>query len=90
MFEGAEKKQTIAKSGEETSIKRMEDVEGITGTDQVLQKLHDTKDIEEQVLLLQRLATLESLDYETDFVFPDGRKALVKELVKEVYEKAGT
>lgn len=89
-FLGTEKQTAIANSGEESSIKTMNDVQGLTGTGQILQRLHHTKDLEEQILLLQRLATLETLEYQTDFLHPDGRKATVKELINEVYEKAST
>lgn len=85
----AEKQQAESnESGEESSIKRMEDVEDLKSSAQILQRLHHAKDLEEQVLLLQRLASLESLDYATDFVHPDGRKATVRELIHEVYDKA--
>ena len=68
----------------------MEDVEDLKSSAQILQRLHQAKDLEEQVLLLQRLASFESLDYATDFVHPDGRKATVRELIHEDYDKAST
>ncbi len=90
VFEAEKQQAESNESVEESSIKRMEDVEDLKTSAQILQRLHQAKDLEEQVLLLQRLASLESLDYATDFVHPDGRKATVRELIHEVYDKAST
>jgi len=83
------KKQRIEETHEDGSIKLIEEVESLTNTGQVLHSLHQANSLEKQILLLQRLYKLEGLDYATDFAHPDGRKATVRELINEVYYKAG-